>query len=97
MLTVCSRQGDSKFIPRLPSASIEALAKTSPETEKLWSAVKDHLYQSSPMSKMHLGYPDQGHVSAYYLDTPENPITTEEITITSDFIKETGLMPENTR
>jgi dipeptidyl-peptidase-3 len=81
----------------LPPSSIEALAKTSPAAEKLWQSVKDDLYESTPVSKMHLGYPDQGHVSAYYLDTPENPITIEEITITSDFIKELGLMPENTR
>lgn len=88
--------GDSKFIPRLPASSVEALAKTSPEAEKLWATFKDDLYQSS-ISKMHLGYPDKGHISTYYIDSPENPITTEEIEITSDFIKDQGLMPENTR
>lgn len=44
---------------------------------------------------MHLGYPDQGHVSTYYPDSPD--ITTEEITVISDFFKDLGLMPENTR
>lgn len=44
---------------------------------------------------MHLGYPEQGHVSTYYPDSPN--ITTAEITQTADFLKEKGLLPENTR
>lgn len=44
---------------------------------------------------MHLGYPDKGHVSAYYPDSPG--ITHDEIEHVSDFLKNKGLMPENTR
>lgn len=44
---------------------------------------------------MHLGYPDQGHLSTYYPDSPD--ITKEEITIISDFLESKKLLPENTR
>ena len=44
---------------------------------------------------MHLGYPEQGHVSTYYPDSPD--ITQEEIEYTADFLKKQQLMPENTR
>jgi dipeptidyl-peptidase-3 len=87
--------GDSKFIPRVEASKVAALAKTSTETEKLWNRFKDDLYESNSLAKMHLGYPEAGHVSTYYPDSPE--ITNEEITIVSDFFKNKGLMPENTR
>lgn len=86
--------GDSKIIPRIPSESFAKLAKASQAAEKLYATFKDDLYQSS-IARMHLGYPDKGHVSTYYPDSAD--ITTEEITITADFIKEKGLLPENTR
>lgn len=44
---------------------------------------------------MHLGYPDKGHISTYYPDSPD--ITHDEIEFVSDFLKNKGLMPENTR
>ena len=44
---------------------------------------------------MHLGYPDKGHISTYYPDSPE--ITQAEIEDVSAFLKEKKLMPENTR
>lgn len=79
----------------MKAEKVEALAKTSPQTEELHKKFKDDLYESSSIAKMHLGYPEAGHVSTYYPDSPN--ITTEEITIVSDFFKEKGLMPENTR
>jgi len=87
--------GDSKFIPRIPAGKVASLARTSPDAEKLYKAFKDDLYQSSNSAGMHLGYPDKGHVSTYYPDSPD--ITTEEIEHTADLLKEEGLMPENTR
>lgn len=44
---------------------------------------------------MHLGYPDEGHVSTYYPDSPD--ITTKEIDYTATYLKNKGLLPENTR
>ncbi|KAK4506981.1 hypothetical protein PRZ48_000715 [Zasmidium cellare] len=87
--------GDSKFIPRVPAQQVEALAKASPQAEKLWHSIKDDLYESTSIAKMHLGYPDKGHVSTYYPDSPD--ITVDEIEFVSDFLKNKGLMPENTR
>lgn len=86
--------GDSKIIPRIPKESFAKLAKASQDAEKLYNTFKDDLYEAS-VARMHLGYPDKGHISAYYPDSPN--ITTEEITYTADFIKEKGLLPENTR
>ena len=87
--------GDSKFIPRIKPDKVAALAKTSPEAEKLYEILKDDLYESKSIARMHLGYPDNGHVSTYYPDSPE--ITREEIEYVSGFLKEKKLMPENTR
>ncbi|OQO12184.1 hypothetical protein B0A48_02825 [Cryoendolithus antarcticus] len=86
--------GDSKFIPRLPKESFATLAKTSSGTEKLYDSFKNDLYESS-ISRMHLGFPDKGHVSTYYPDSPD--VTTEEINATAEFLKEKKLLPENTR
>lgn len=86
--------GDSKFIPRVSADKVAALAKTSPEADKLYKTFKDDLYESTS-TRMHLGYPDKGHVSTYYPDSPG--ITRDEIDYTSEFIKEKQLMPENTR
>ena len=44
---------------------------------------------------MHMGYPDAGHMSTYYPDSPD--ITKEEITILSKFLAAKKLLPENTR
>ncbi|KAK3725250.1 hypothetical protein LTR37_000761 [Vermiconidia calcicola] len=87
--------GDSKFIPRIKSDEFAALAKASTETQTLYDSFKDDLYESKTMSRMHLGYPDEGHISTYYPDSPD--ITKEEISIVSEFLKERQLMPENTR
>ena len=44
---------------------------------------------------MHLGYPDAGHLSTYYPDSPD--ISKDEITAISDFLETEKLLPENTR
>lgn len=87
--------GDSKFIPRIAAEKVAALAKNSPEAAGLYKTFKDDLYESSSTARMHLGYPDKGHVSTYYPDSPD--ITHEEIEWTANFLKEQQLMPENTR
>ena len=87
--------GDSKFIPRISSDKIAALAKTSLEAEKLYKSFKDDLYESKSTARMHFGYPAKGHMSTYYPDSPE--IMQDEIEYISNFLKERNLMPENTR
>lgn len=87
--------GDSKFTPRASPESISRLAKASPEAEKLWNQVKDAVYDTSSIAALHLGYPDDGHVSTYYPDSPD--ITKKEIELVSDFLKDQSLMPENSR
>lgn len=46
-------------------------------------------------AKMHLGFPDKGHMSMYYPDSPD--ITQDEIEQISAFMAEKKLLPENTR
>ena len=87
--------GDSKFLPRTSAEKVAAIAKTTPAAEKIWEQIKDDVYESSSIGKMHLGYIDSGHVSTYYPDSPD--ITHAEIEYVSDFLKDQGLMPENTR
>jgi dipeptidyl-peptidase-3 len=87
--------GDSKFIPRIAASKLEAIAKVTPESLKLWEKFKDGIYENQDESYMHLGYPDAGHVSTYYPDSPD--ITKEEITLVSDFLQSKKLLPENTR
>ncbi|WPG99597.1 putative dipeptidyl peptidase 3 [Acrodontium crateriforme] len=87
--------GDSKFIPRIAADKVAALAKSSPEANKLYETFKNELYESKDVAHMHLGYPDEGHVSTYYPDSAG--ITRQEIEYTAEFIKEKSLMPENTR
>lgn len=87
--------GDSKFIPRATPESITKLAKTSTKAEKLWGQVKDAVYDTSSIAALHLGYPHDGNVSTYYPDSPN--IAKTEIEVVSDFLKDQGLMPENSR
>ena len=62
--------GDSKFIPRIKAEQLAKLAKISPETQKLYETFRDDIYESSPAARMHLGFPDKGHISTYYPDSP---------------------------
>ncbi|OCK78914.1 dipeptidyl-peptidase III [Lepidopterella palustris CBS 459.81] len=87
--------GDSKFVPRIEARQLKALATVSRQTLDIYEKIKDGIFASHNMAEMHLGYPDQGHVSTYYPDSPD--ITKEEITIVSDFLESKGLLPENTR
>ncbi|KAL2354168.1 dipeptidyl peptidase III [Cryomyces antarcticus] len=88
--------GDAKFIPRISPKALEALAKSSSKASEEYEMIKDSIYASKTVGLMHLGYPDAGHLSTYYPDSPD--ITKEEISIVSDFLKEgKHLLPENTR
>lgn len=87
--------GDSKFVPRIEPRQLKALATLTPETLKLHEKFQDAIYAGNSVAKLHLGYPDQGHISTYYPDSPD--ITKEEISIVSGFLEGKKLLPENTR
>jgi dipeptidyl-peptidase-3 len=87
--------GDSKFIPRIAPEKLEAIASVSQESKSLWEKFKNNIYENKTLGLMHLGYPEDGHLSTYYPDSPD--ITTAEITAVSKFLEGKPLLPENTR
>lgn len=86
--------GDVKFVPRLPEPKFEALASVSERTWNHYRNTQGAIYPQDA-ARMHFGYPDAGHVSTYYPDSPS--ITKDEITQVSEFLDNKGLLPENTR
>ena len=90
--------GDSKFIPRISPHALAALASISAETKAALDKANNSgggIYETVDPSLMHLGYPEAGHMTTYY---PESPtITQEEITLIGDFLEKKKLLLENTR
>ncbi|KAF3764814.1 putative dipeptidylpeptidase III [Cryphonectria parasitica EP155] len=87
--------GDSKFIPRCQESDVEKLAATSPEAEKFYKATKGGIFACSSPGLMHLGYPDEGHMTTYYVDSPD--VTKAEVDGIAKWMASKGLLPENTR
>ncbi|PHH89105.1 hypothetical protein CDD83_6632 [Cordyceps sp. RAO-2017] len=87
--------GDSKFLPRCSEKSLAALASTSPEASKFYQATKGAIFSSDKPAAMHLGFPDAGHMSTYYPNSPG--ITKDDIEAVSAWMENKGLLPENTR
>jgi dipeptidyl-peptidase III len=90
--------GDSKFIPRIDEEDLETLCGASKECAALFEeAMKTGggVYETKDPRGMHLGYPEQGHMSAYYPDS--EGITREEIEAVGQALEEKGLLIENTR
>lgn len=87
--------GDSKFIPRCSEKSVAALASTSPEASKFYTATKGGIFSANDSASLHLGFPDAGHMTTYYPDSPS--ITKAEIEAVSGWMEKKGLLPENTR
>lgn len=90
--------GDSKFIPRAPVGALEALSSITPETKAAFEKANSTgggFYECATTELMHLGYPDGGHMTTYYPDSPT--ITKEEITLIGDFLEQKKLLLENTR
>ncbi|EQB50489.1 peptidase family M49 [Colletotrichum gloeosporioides Cg-14] len=87
--------GDSKFIPRADEKTFAALASTSPEAEKFYKATNGGIFSAEKPGLMHLGFPDKGHLTTYYPDSPD--ITQAEIEAVSGWMEKKGLLPENTR
>ncbi|KAL4939768.1 hypothetical protein BDV06DRAFT_198123, partial [Aspergillus oleicola] len=90
--------GDSKFIPRLPVDALEALSSATAETKAAFQKANTTgggIYETAEQSLMHLGYPEAGHMTSYYPDSPN--ITKDEITAIGDFFEQKGMPLENTR
>ncbi|KAL8947932.1 MAG: hypothetical protein Q9222_005835 [Ikaeria aurantiellina] len=90
--------GDSKFIPRCSPEIITELALTTPEAQEILRKANVSVaafYATKEPAKMHLGFPDKGHMSTYYPNSPD--IIQEEIEQISVFMAEKKLLPENTR
>ncbi|KAI0447916.1 peptidase family M49 [Xylaria telfairii] len=87
--------GDAKFIPRCSESAFAALAATSPEAQKFYQATAGAIFSADKPGLLHLGYPDQGHMTTYYPSSPD--ITQAEIEAVSAWMEKKGLLPENTR
>lgn len=87
--------GDSKFIPRCGEDVFKALAATSPKAEEHFKATNGAIHKEDDQALMHLGFPDQGHMTTYYPDSPD--ITKAEIDAISAWSEKKGLLPENNR
>lgn len=87
--------GDVKFVPRIAEEKFAAIANVSEAAGQLFEKAKTGIFPSTEVAQMHLGYPDQGHMTTYYPDSPS--ITKDDITAVSEFLDEKGLLPENTR
>lgn len=92
--------GDSKFIPRCAPEDITSLASSSISTEAKQLLQESGILKSMFADKdkpalMHLGFPDLGHLSAYYPDSPD--ISQEEIKAVNDFLGAKKILHENTR
>ncbi|KAL7629344.1 hypothetical protein AAE478_000864 [Parahypoxylon ruwenzoriense] len=87
--------GDAKFIPRCSESAFAALAATSPEAQKFYDAAAGTIFSTDKPALMHLGYPEQGHMTTYYPGSSD--ITKAEIDAISAWMEKKGLLPENTR
>jgi dipeptidyl-peptidase III len=90
--------GDSKFIPRIsPEALtrfVSAWSDCSKVLEKAMTA-GGGIYETKATELMHLGYPQDGHMTTYYPDSPG--ITKDEISLIGDLLEKRKLLLENTR
>lgn len=88
--------GDVKFIPRCPKDTFRSLASVDDKAKALCKKCVNAIYaDESKTGLMHLGFPDKGHMTTYYPDSPN--ITQTEIEAVDKYIGDKGLLPENTR
>jgi dipeptidyl-peptidase III len=90
--------GDSKFVPRISGEVLSKLVSVSEECTKALekaSSTGGGLYETKEPGMMHFGYPENGHLSTYYPDSPD--ITKEEITLVGELPEKEKLLLENTR
>ncbi|KAF8474662.1 peptidase family M49-domain-containing protein [Kalaharituber pfeilii] len=87
--------GDEKFIPRIPKEELKKLAAYTTEMNSVFESIQEAMYSTIPDSRNLLGYPDAGHLSTYYPNSPD--ITKQEIEAIQSFMIANALLPENTR
>ncbi|KAL2042865.1 hypothetical protein N7G274_004625 [Stereocaulon virgatum] len=88
--------GDLKFVPRCSSLTIEKLASMDGDAKKACEKCISAIYANTEKpALMHFGFPGEGHMSAYYPDSPD--ISKEEIEQVEAFLGTKKLLPENTR
>lgn len=90
--------GDVKFIPRCPRQAVETMCEGVDGAKELVAqCVSAGMFVGNGASEasMLFGFPDQGHVSQYYPDSPS--ITQDAIRMVGEFVAAKGLLPENTR
>lgn len=87
--------GDAKYVPRIPHQELAKLAGYNSAAKKHFDSVSEAIYSTAPESKNLLGYPDAGHVSTYYPDSPD--ITKAEIDAVQAFMGSQSILSENTR
>ncbi len=90
--------GDSKFIPKISPDALSKLASVSEQCKKALERASSSgggFYETKQPGLMHFGYPEAGHISTYYPDSPD--ITKEEIIQVGDLLGEEKLLLENTR
>lgn len=82
-------------MPRCNESDVDKLAATSAEAGKFYKATNGGIFSASSSGLMHLGYPDEGHLTTYYPDSPD--VTKDEVNAIAKFMESKGLLPENTR
>jgi len=82
--------GDSKFVPRCREKVFKALAATSPDAQRCYEATKGAIFSSNDTGIMHLGYPQDGHLSNYYVGS--KGITKAEIDAVGVWMAKKGLL-----
>ncbi|KAI2629742.1 putative dipeptidylpeptidase III [Hypoxylon sp. NC1633] len=87
--------GDAKFIPRCSESAFAALAATSSDAQNFYNATSGAIFSTDKPKLLHLGYPEEGHMTTYYPDSPD--IKKAEIDAVSAWMGKIGLLPENTR
>ena len=90
--------GDSKIVPRISRSALESIVAKSPKARHFYEVAEASggIYANEDqLERMHLGWPEKGHLSNYY---PRSPTITEaEIVTINKSMAEKGLLPENTR
>ncbi|KAI9827526.1 MAG: hypothetical protein M1832_004876 [Thelocarpon impressellum] len=87
--------GDAKFIPRLPESAFRALVSASEQARTHYENTHGGIFACGKTGLMHLGYPEDGHMTTYYPGSPS--ITKEEITLVGAVLEAKGLAVYNTR
>ncbi|KAI5810124.1 dipeptidyl peptidase III [Peziza echinospora] len=87
--------GDEKFIPRIPEEELAKLVAHSHKSNHIFEKIKGPIYSTDPETQNLLGFPDAGHISTYYPNSPD--ITQAEIDAIQLFMIKNSLLPENTR